>query len=105
MYPSESDAPFDIISAEDMAARNTEAFVKRQSKATGKVEEASVDQFFSELDATDDADRFRNLRHVLESTLSDVTVLRAGSVKVDVYLVGRTRSGAWTGLHTASVET
>ena len=61
-YPSESDAPFNVISAEDTTAPNAEEFVKRQAKATGKVVEISVDQFFRELDGTEDSDRFRNLR-------------------------------------------
>jgi hypothetical protein len=64
-----------------------------------------VDQFFGELEATDDAQRYRALRRVLESTLSGLRVFRLGFVKVDVYLVGRTRSGLWGGLHTTSVET
>jgi hypothetical protein len=64
-----------------------------------------LDQFFGGLENTDEAQRFRQLRRVVETDLSGAKGLRLGSPKVDVYLVGRARSGAWVALHTRSVET
>jgi hypothetical protein len=106
-YPSETDAPFDVLVAAGDAkpASSPEELVARLGGASGKVEEVPVDKFFGELDATDDVQRYRALRRVLESTLSGLRVLRVGSVKLDVYVIGRTRSGVWAGLHTTSVET
>ena len=39
--------------------------------------------------------------------LAGLKVFRVGTgeVRVDVYLIGKTRSGKWAGLHTVSVET
>jgi hypothetical protein len=71
----------------------------------GEVEQVPVEQFFEELEGSDDAPRYRDLRRVPQATLSDLRVLRVGSVKVQIYLIGKTRSGAWAGLHTTSVET
>ena len=69
------------------------------------VEEVPVDTFFAELEGTDDPERFAALRKALEATLTDLRVYRAGSRKLDVYLIGRTPSGAFAGVHTISVET
>jgi hypothetical protein len=54
---------------------------------------------------TDDAERFRQLRLVIEKNLSGAKVLRVGSEKVDVYVVGRTAGRPSAGVHTTSVET
>jgi hypothetical protein len=103
-YPSESDVPFDVLSWPAGGETARDAVVANAGRSR-PVEEVPVEQFFSELEETDDAVRYRELRRALEAALSDLRVLRVGSVKVDVYLVGRTRSGAWAGLHTTSVET
>ena len=57
--------------------------------------------------ASDEGERYKQLRRALESQLRELRILRLGSgeVKVDIYLIGRTRSGDWAGLHTTSVET
>jgi hypothetical protein len=62
-------------------------------------------EFFREMGRTGQAGQYRKLRRALESALEGVRVFRAGSVKVDVYVIGKTRSGDWAGLHTTSVET
>jgi hypothetical protein len=100
-YPSETDSPFDVFT-DDRAATAEDVVAKR---GAAKPETVSPDQFFGELEDTDDAQRFRQLRLVIEKNLSGVTVLRSGSRKVDVYLIGRTRGGTWAGIHTTSVET
>jgi hypothetical protein len=100
-YPSESDAPFDIIRwpAKDALTAHF---------ATGrKVEEVAIDDFFAELIASDDGERYRQLRRALESHLKELKIYRVGvgETKVDIYLLGRLRTGDWAGLHTTSVET
>jgi len=47
----------------------------------------------------------RKLRGVLESSLTNLRVLRIGEIEVQVYLIGKTPGGSWAGLHTVSVET
>jgi len=97
LYPSETDAPFDVISS----------WPVKEGKPPRKVEEVAPDDFFGELRESDDAARFAQLRRALECNLSGVKVVRvgAGEPKVDVYLVGRSKSGATLGVHTTSVET
>jgi hypothetical protein len=104
-YPSESDAPFDVFRWPGGGGSAREAVAAHAGAR--KIEEVTVDEFFQQLEGSEDADRFRQLRRVLESQLSGLKIFRvgAGEVKVDVYLVGRARSGDWVGLHTVSVET
>ena len=103
-YPSESDAPFDAFAwpgdgdPAALAAANT-------GNGPDEVEEVPAADFFAELEGTSDAERFIELRRALESTLAGLRVLRVGSRKVDVFIVGKTPGGAWAGLHTTSVET
>jgi hypothetical protein len=104
LYPSESDEPFHVFM---WKATQTDAL--RQIAALGKtaepVSETSLDEFFAELLTGDDAEAYAHLREVLAARLSGVRVLRIGEIEVDVYLIGRAKSGAWAGLLTKSIET
>ena len=107
-YPSETDAPLDVFTWPAAAGASPRAAVESQAPSAGrKLEEVPILEFFAELEACDDGDRFRRLREILTSQLSGVTVLRVGADerRVDIYLLGKTASGAWAGLHTISVET
>jgi hypothetical protein len=106
LYPSESDAPFDLFRWPAKGAGSARDVVMLRG-AGRKMEEVMVDHFFAELVASDEGERYEQLRRALESQLLELRILRLGSgeVKVDIYLIGRTRSGDWAGLHTTSVET
>ena len=106
IYPSESDAPFDVFRWDDKGGGSAKAQVIAHTGAADEpVEEMSLDAFFAPLAGATDAARFSQLRRALESTLSAPAVIRVGERKIDIYLIGRTRSGAWAGVHTTSVET
>jgi hypothetical protein len=107
-YPSESDAPFDLFRWPAKGTGSARKVVMSRGGGGGRrIEEVTVDGFFAELVASDEGERYRQLRRALESQLQDLQILRvgAGEVNVDIYLIGRTRSGDWAGLHTTSVET
>jgi hypothetical protein len=106
LYPSDSDEPFDpfewnlstpAITAQQVAAQT--------GKAAAKVEEVSLDQFFGELSDSSDAKRFNDLKTAIKSQLSNARVFRVGETEIDIYIVGKPKSGTWAGLHTKSVET
>ncbi len=103
-YPSETDVPFDAVwwPAETGTAR---VAIERHAAKGATIETVPVPVFFKELEGAEESGRYRELRRVLESTLSELTVFRVGAIRIDVYLVGRLRSGAWAGVHTVSVET
>lgn len=106
LYPSESDEPFDIFTWEAAKAPGCTVLMSHVAPSR-KVVELSLDQFISQLDDSDDAARYHELKDVLESILSRPAVFRVGDgeVRVDIYIIGEGQDGKWAGLHTLSVET
>jgi hypothetical protein len=106
-YPSESDAPFDLLHWPVAGAPSAREQVIAHQPAGRKIEEVALNDFFGELDESEDAERFTKLRQVLESQLKDLKIFRVGSgeVRVDIYVIGKAASGDWVALHTVSVET
>ncbi len=49
--------------------------------------------------------RYQRLVKLLQTHLTDLKVYRLGEVEIDVYVLGKTESGAIAGLATISVET
>jgi hypothetical protein len=106
-YPSESDASFDLFHWPKSKAASALEQVATRAGANRKIAEVPIDSFFDALKDSDDAPRFLQLRHALESTLTNLKIFRAGDgeTKVDIYVIGQTQSGDWAGLHTTSIET
>ena len=106
LYPSESDEPFDLFRwGPATAPADARAQVLSHATATQPIKELSLDDFFAPLETTDDAPRFRALRQALAATLTDLRIFRVGSIRVGIYLIGKTPSAQWAGAHTTSVET
>ena len=110
LYPSESDAPFDLVrwdsSKGDPSPATVAALAGKGQKKARPVEEVPAAEFFVALAETDDAARFRTLERALRKALTDLHVYRVGgSAQVDIYVLGKAASGEWLGLHTTSVET
>jgi hypothetical protein len=103
-YPSESDAPFTPFHW-PASATSARAQLAAQLKTDRGIEEVPVSDFFDALKDTNDTARFEQLRRMLETSLTDLSVFRFGEVKVDIYLMGRLDAQNWIGLHTTSVET
>ena len=106
-YPSESDAPFEPFHWDRKPAGSAREQVAAHVSPGRPIEEVTVAAFFEQLADSDDAERFTQLRSVLEAQLSQPGIFRvpAGAGEIDLYLVGQTRAGEWVGLHTVSVET
>ena len=116
-YTSETDAPVEPFEmkgfeGEKVGPADLLAFLKRD--ASTPVAEKSADDFFSPLTEEQDwygdeekavTARFAGLRKLLEDSLSDVRVFRVGDRDVDYYVVGRSKSGEFAGVHTKAVET
>ena len=105
-YPSESDAPFDLFCLTSEGGKTAEEQIAGLG-GERNIEEVPLDRFFTGLEDSEDAPRFRQVHRALESVLDQPRVFRVGGgeVRVDIYLIGRTRTGRWAGLHTVSVET
>lgn len=109
LYMSESDRPFEVISFPDTGSGEiTPAHLLEllQLPADTVVEQRTLDQFFTPyLLGGPDGARYEQMRGILEKHLTDVTVIRVGTIEVHVYLVGRTSCGEVAGLTTVSIET
>jgi hypothetical protein len=109
LYPSESDAPFDLVRWDATKGDPSPAAVgalTRKGKKGRPVEDVPVAEFLAGLAETDDAAGFKALEQTLKKTLTELRVYRVGgSGKVDIYVLGKAASGEWLGLHTTSVET
>ena len=105
LYPSESDCPFEVFVWEEPELTPQHVAAHSGKDKDQKVEEVSIGAFFDELAETQEAQRFHELRRVIESHLRDVKVFRVGDIEIDVFIIGRSPSGHWVGLRTQSVET
>jgi hypothetical protein len=115
-YMSETDAEIVTFFAECTGPENSKETVLA---ATGKssdspVEERDFDEFFARLtrvyegandQAKATAERFSRLGTLLGENLEDVKVFKVGSIRLDVFVVGRDRSGNLIGIRTFAVET
>jgi hypothetical protein len=106
LYPSESDEPFKVFCWPRATGQAAYDAVRAHMGAQqgNPVESVPVDGFFAALTESDEADRFAELRTVLEHVVPDFVVLRAGKINVGVFLIG-TATEKWLGLQTVSVET
>jgi hypothetical protein len=116
-FPSESDYPFQFVeraSATRGPISVSEFRTAFSVPATQMIEARSLEQVFSWIaterpDMTDEeralARRYAALRDSLQANLQDVQVFRYGAIQVQVYIVGRTRCGAISGLKTVAIET
>src|SRR5882724_729209 len=91
LYPSESDEPFDVFRWEGKVAAR-EQVARRAGKGKAVVEQ-TVGEFFAALEGSDEAERFRKLREVMEGSLKSLQVFRGGGVRGDVYVVGQIGGG------------
>src|SRR4051812_28184840 len=90
LYPSESDAPFDLVRWDSSQGAPSPATVAALAGGKGKrkarpVEEVAPDEFFAALAETDDAARFKDMEQTLRKALADLRVYRVGgSAQVDI---------------------
>jgi hypothetical protein len=115
LYMSESDYPLDVRSYPGAGAPTVAKLLALTNTPAGTlVEERSFDQTMDRLgeayDPDDDylveyAARFRALRAVMETQLTDLTVIRIGEIQVHVFFVGKSACGDLVGYETISIET
>ncbi len=106
LYPSERDAPIEVAHWPGAEAKTARDLVKKIARRR-RIEPVKEEDFFAALAKPDDAGRFAQLQRVFQENLIDRGIFRVGQgeTSVDIYLVGRDRSGDWAGLHTVSIET
>jgi hypothetical protein len=117
VYQSETDAPVRPFVLAGYGARPVtgEALLAAIGRdASTPVETSDAKRFFAGLVTVEDwygdderrtAERYAVLEHLLDETLTGVTVVRVGRTQIDVYVVGTTPDGDLAGVVTRAVET
>lgn len=112
-YISETDAEILPFIGEQAEAVNAETVLK-QIKSDTAVEERDFESFFKRLtelqewfgeEEAGNANKFANLRDLLQKNLKDIKVFKVGRIELDVYAVGLDANNILTGIQTKAVET
>ena len=116
LWMSETDAPFERVALDARAEESASDVLRRTLGLASDVpmETRGLDEVLAwpSQDRQDDSpqDRlraatYRTLYRQLDAWLDEVSVVRVGSVSIDVYFVGRDACGNLVGLKTLAVET
>jgi hypothetical protein len=113
-YISETDAevlPFTGKKSDSVSGEILLAQTKSNSKS---IEERDFNNFFSRLTEIQDwygeeekeiAQKFSDLRELLEKELTGIKVFKVGKIELDIYVVGLDANSILTGIQTKAVET
>jgi nuclease A inhibitor-like protein len=115
IYISETDSPVEpfLDSAIDEIIKDTVARALGRKPAEA-VEEMELRAFFEKLTRTRDwhndaqrrlMKRFADLEKLLVENLDDPKVFRFGTIRIDIFVVGRDADGNLAGVKTVAVET
>ena len=97
---SESDYPLEVIRWNGQIAITPDYLRSISGTPAGSsIAEVEVDTFFNL------NEKFRNVSRALKKNLSGTKVYKVGSIKIAVYVVGRSPEGNWLGLSTYLIQT
>ena len=115
LWLSESDYPFEIVYWPEKNPTIKQKLLQDDHNESDKTfETITLEKFFKLATCKQDwqnqtekeeVDRYQTLVQLLQEKLTDVTVYRVGKVEIDIYILGKTESGAICGLSTKVVET
>lgn len=115
LYVSETDAEILAFTGQKTESVTKQILLSQTGKAENStIEERNFEEFFSQLTEIQDwfgdeekqtAQKFSNLRKLLQENLKDLKIFKVGSVELDVYAVGLDAQGVLTGIQTKAVET
>lgn len=114
-YISETDAEIFPYSGGKTGEVSAETILSQTKTSNNpNVEERDFSQFFERLTKLQDwfgdeekniAQRFAELKHLLEENLRDIKVFKIGSIELDIYVVGLDKENNLAGIKTKAVET
>ncbi|WP_439628924.1 nuclease A inhibitor family protein [Gemmata sp.] len=117
LYQSETDAPWEVVTWGSATGTPTPSEVKRlgRHRTAGALAKAQpLDEFFAPLTTDQDwygneeratAQRYRDLLAAIKQHLTGPVVVKVGTRKLTVYVVGVAAEGGWAGIRTRAVET
>ncbi len=114
-FMSESDYPLEVISFGQVGSPTIDNLRTLTGTAAGTlIEQRDFNDTFNRLTTVYDpndpylveyAQRYLDLRGVLEDNLSELTVIRIGEIQIGVYVLGVTDCGELIAIKTTSIET
>src|SRR5262249_11779410 len=113
VYISETDSELQVFSASEVEDDNIIAAVSNYDDRK-PIEEIPVDDFFSRLTSVHDwfgpeekkrAERFAQLRDLLNANLHKLTAIKVGRVQKTIYVVGLTKYNNLRGVKMDAIET
>lgn len=113
-FISETDADVYPLLAGRPASRSLADYLAALDLTSDQTEEREFGKFFDRLTSEKDwhgprekkrSARWQQLREVLNNNLDDIRVIRAGRIRIDIYIVGVDASGRLAGVKTKAIET
>ena len=113
-FISETDADVIPFAAKKPASSSLESYLNALDITSKEIEEREFEKFFERLTTEKDwhgprekdrSKRWSELQRVLEKYLEDIRVIRAGEIRIDIYIVGVDASGMLAGVKTKAIET
>jgi hypothetical protein len=112
-FPSETDAPIEVVSFE-ADSDVTDTLRQRHPDKANQLVEAQWEDFYNMYGARKDwqnepqkqfAARFGEALDLLKENLQNVKIYRLGGVRIEIYIIGKLKDGTFAGLKTSAVET
>ena len=114
-FPSETDAPIEVISLNGVSANEIEEKVKADA-GIGEAETSQMNfEEFTAMYGTEKdwqnsiqknfAQKFGAALRLIQSNAETIKVYRLGGVRADLYVIGETSAAEWLGIKTKIVET
>lgn len=114
-YTSETDAQILLFAGKKAESVTSEEILcQTGNKTDSSIEEKEFTEFFARLTEIQDwfgdeekatAQKFADLKDLLQNNLKDLKVFKIGKIQIDVYAVGLDVKGILTGIKTQAVET
>jgi Nuclease A inhibitor-like protein len=113
LWSSESDYPFEIVTWERGVEMTPTALFNKIAPDL-PIEQITLAELFApvltvedwyEADELAQLHRYTELRHAIETNLTDVAVFHVGEVEIAIYIIGKTPDDDVVGLKTYVVET
>lgn len=115
IYVSETDSPLEPVSFGVADGEKPSDYLAAMGKSADELfEEVPADEFFQRLTRIEEwyteaerdrARRFKTLFQLMNDNLSGIRIFRFGRIRVDIFIVGRAKSGRLIGVRTFAVET
>ena len=115
LWLSESNYPFEVVYWQEENPIIKQKLLQNGNEESEKtIKTITLEKFFKSATCQQDwqnqaekeeVDRYQTLVKLLQEKLTNIIVYRIGEIEIDIYILGKTESGAICGLSTKVIET